>query len=168
MPAYGASLARDTRDDWRSINAAMRHLQRDGQAGIDNALTHLRPMEERRRTFMLSPVRLGSDDEVKLVNRQHARAGTPGDQDDIKRTLIVGVLFWLYHFCADVLNAIVPGLGLLLPVVVCLWLWLRYKDRVIRALYSDAENLPQGMRRTTFTSPEVIQDYERRARKGKL
>lgn len=164
---FGASIARDTRDDWRSINAAIRHLERDGAEGIERALQHLRPMEERRRTFMLGRVRLGSDDEVRLVNRQYARAGTPGNQDDIKRTLIVGVFFWLYHFCADILDAVIPGAGLLLPIVLALYLWVRYKDRVIRAFISDAEKLPDGTRRTTFTSPEIVNDYNSRQKRVK-
>jgi hypothetical protein len=169
LPVYGASIARDTRDDWRSIDAAMRHLERDGAEGIERALMHLRPMEERRRTFMLRRVNLGSDDEVKLVNRQYARAGTPGNQDDMKRTLIVGVFFWLYHFCADVLDAIIPGLGLALPFIVALYLYVRYGRRVINSMYADAEaNMGEGQRKAVFTSDAVRQDYAKQKRKGKL
>jgi len=161
-PVCAMSIARDTRDDWRSIDAVIRHLERDGAGGIDNALMHLRPMEERRRTFLLPRVRLGSEDEVKLVNRQYARAGTPGNQDDLKRTLLVGALFWAYHFCVDVLDAVIPGAGMLLPIVIALYLWVKYKDRVLRAVYADAENLPQGTRKKIFTNPIVVNDYAKK------
>lgn len=166
--AFGVSIKRDTRDDWRSLDCSIRWLEREGEAGIPRALEHLKPMKERRRTFMLSRVRLGTDDEVRLVNRQNTRADRAHDSDDTKKVIIVSVLRWLYHFVIDLLETIIPGAGFMVPIVIALYLYIRYKDRVIKAFISDAEKLDKGERQLIFTSPEVVGDYNRRKRKGKL
>ena len=169
LPASSASISKATRDDWRSLDASVRHLEREGETAIPKVLEHIKPMRDRRATIFLKRIRLGGQDEEKLVGRQWTRAGEAKDRGAIAKTIVGSVLRYIWNFALDIVDAVLPGCAFLLPVVIAMYLYIRYGRKVIRAMCADAEkNMGPGERKKVFTSEISKRDYAKQKKKGKL
>ena len=165
--AAGMNILPKTKDDHRSFDFCVRRLETAGAKDVPAVLQHLKPIHERYGGYIRwNRMRIGSEDERKLVYRQNARTGAAADNSEIGKDVAVGIVRWAWNTAVAILDGLLPGAGVMLPVVIVLYLYVRYGRRVIRALYADAEKLPAGRRKEVFTSPIVHADFERRRKRG--
>jgi len=158
-----------TKDDHRSFDVVVRRVESGTPEDLIAVLRHMEPILDRYGGRIGWPrIALGSEDEFELVCRQLARSKAKEDGGDIASDLAVHFVWKIWYFIVKVFDTVIPGLGSALPIIVALYLWVRYKDKVLKAIYKDAEKLPVGQRKEVFTSPEVKKDYEKRIKKGQL
>lgn len=161
-----------TRADHDTLDVVMRRLdysiaraEGENKKNLIAIREHLTPVFTRHggpvKWWEGGKIKIGSEDELDLICTQHGYANTNTDRAERRKDIAIGFFRWIRNS----IWAIIMGMGPWVIAVLAIVLILRNRNKVIDAMFTDAEKLDKGKRKEVFTSPVVKKHYEKKHKK---